>query len=724
MKKENLGDLCEIIMGSTPARNTSEYWGKGHPWVCIADLKEKYLKYTKEEITQTAVENARCRLIPKGTLLFSFKLSIGKMAFASRDLYTNEAIAALIVKDKNKLSSDYLFYALKAARLVGSNQAAMGKTLNSKSLAIIKIPLPDNLTDQARIATLLSRVEMLIVTRKDNRRLLDDFLKSTFLEMFGILHADYKKWTPHKLSDLTEIVSGATKGKKYKDEEMVEAPYMRVANVQDGHLNLNEIKTIFVSESEFKRYLLKKGDILLTEGGDPDKLGRGSVWEEEIKNCIHQNHIFRVRITNTKLLNPYFLSALAGSVYGKTYFLKAAKQTTGIASINSTQLKNFPLFLPPIESQNQFAAIVEKVESLKNHYQQNLTELENLYGTLSQKAFKGELDLTRIPLNHKIFADLENDINEVVVPENISATLTTLNAFNQSATSLKAIERAARVSLFDLAQLESVKQAAAQLAAYRSPLEQLKNMSTITSAMEQIESVMKPLNLSQFDSISNSVEIARNMASAIPKIDMGWLEQHNDALKHATAPFESMRSTMAKFESLNYDRINSIAKKMESALGHTTAIPKFDNGLSDQYSEALRKITDPFGDMRNAVERASTSSIYTQHLEAANRLHSSIPDFSSWQKLAHDPLAMYLEEYNEQSFHQEDVIDILSNEVKPISFDTLMQQLNELETVDFMGYETIKTILFDLLAENLVMQVFDEKQKILLFSLVENGSEE
>jgi type I restriction enzyme S subunit len=398
MKKENLGELCEIVMGRTPARDTPEYWGKGYPWVSIGDLKQKYLKHTKEEITQTAVENVRCRLIPKGTLLFSFKLSIGKMAFASCDLYTNEAIAGLLIKDSQKLSPEYLFYALKATRFLGSNQAAMGKTLNSKSLDIIKIPLPDKLTDQIRIATLLSRVEALIATRKDNLRLLDEFLKSTFLEMFGILHTDYKKWTPHKLSELAEIVSGATKGKKYKDEAMVEAPYMRVANVQDGHLNLDEIKTIFVSESEFKRYLLKKGDILLTEGGDPDKLGRGSVWEDEIKNCIHQNHIFRVRITNTKLLNPYFLSALAGSVYGKTYFLKAAKQTTGIASINSTQLKNFPLFLPPIESQDQFAAIVEKVESLKNHYQQNLTELENLYGALSQKAFKGELDLNRVPL--------------------------------------------------------------------------------------------------------------------------------------------------------------------------------------------------------------------------------------------------------------------------------------------------------------------------------------
>jgi type I restriction enzyme S subunit len=138
--------------------------------------------------------------------------------------------------------------------------------------------------------------------------------------------------------------------------------------------------------------------LLLTEGGDPDKLGRGSVWKNQIGKCIHQNHIFRVRINDLTELNPCYLSALIGSRYGKSYFLKSAKQTTGIASINSTQLKNFPTVIPPIDLQNQFAAIVEKVDTLKSRYQQSLTDLESLYGALSQKAFKGELDLSRVVL--------------------------------------------------------------------------------------------------------------------------------------------------------------------------------------------------------------------------------------------------------------------------------------------------------------------------------------
>ena len=161
---------------------------------------------------------------------------------------------------------------------------------------------------------------------------------------------------------------------------------------------------------------------------------------------------------------------------------------------------------------------------------------------------------------------------------------------------------------------------------------------------------------------------------------------------------------------------------MESA-----AIPRIDTGLSDQYRETLRKMTDPFGDIRNAVERASASSIYTQHLETAKWLQSTIPDFTSLQRLTSNPLGMYLDNeavYTKLQFHHEDVIDILDNAGLPLSFESLMQQLEELETVDFAGYETIKAILFDLLAGNLVMQVFDEKEKIMLFALVENGLEQ
>lgn len=132
----------------------------------------------------------------------------------------------------------------------------------------------------------------------------------------------------------------------------------------------------------------------MTEGGDPDKLGRGAVWHNQISNCIHQNHIFRVRVEKESIA-PEFLSMLVGSAYGKMYFLKSAKQTTGIATINSTQLKNFPVPLPPLPLQQKFARVVEKVESMRQSQSQSKQQIEDLFSALMQRAFRGELETKR-----------------------------------------------------------------------------------------------------------------------------------------------------------------------------------------------------------------------------------------------------------------------------------------------------------------------------------------
>jgi len=155
-------------------------------------------------------------------------------------------------------------------------------------------------------------------------------------------------------------------------------------------LNLTTVKTIEATASEITRYKLIKDDLLLTEGGDPDKLGRGTLWNDELPEGIHQNHIFRVRLTSPDL-DPLFLNWLVGSQRGKKYFLRSAKQTTGIASINMTQLRGFPLLIPPLKLQREFALRVTAVERLKTAHRASLAELDALFATLQHRAFRGEL---------------------------------------------------------------------------------------------------------------------------------------------------------------------------------------------------------------------------------------------------------------------------------------------------------------------------------------------
>ena len=130
----------------------------------------------------------------------------------------------------------------------------------------------------------------------------------------------------------------------------VELPYLRVANVQDGYLDLSSVNMIRIPKSHVEKYLLRVGDVLMNEGGDFDKLGRGSVWKGAIHNCLHQNHVFKVRPKSGVLASDY-LAAVSASPYGKAFFVLASKQSTNLASINSTQLKSFPIPLPAYNEQ-------------------------------------------------------------------------------------------------------------------------------------------------------------------------------------------------------------------------------------------------------------------------------------------------------------------------------------------------------------------------------------
>ncbi len=267
------------------------------------------------------------------------------------------------------------------------------------------IPVPP-LAQQQRI---VDRIESLFAKLDEAKQKAQDALDSFETRKAAILHkaftgeltAQWRKkhsigmesWETKKLSEVSTLQTGLMKGKNYSGKTVM-LPYLRVANVQDGFLNLSEIKEIEVSEELIDRYSLKNGDVLFTEGGDYDKLGRGTVWQGQIKNCLHQNHVFVVR-PQADVLSPYFLSYQAGSRYGKQYFLKCSKQTTNLASINSTQLKGFPVLMPTIEEQAQIVLLIDdllaKEQQAKEAAEGVLEQIDLMKKAILARAFRGEL---------------------------------------------------------------------------------------------------------------------------------------------------------------------------------------------------------------------------------------------------------------------------------------------------------------------------------------------
>lgn len=328
--------------------------------------------------------------------------------------YTNHRLIAssewIIFRNKNILSK-YMIYCMRSEyfrEYMLSNVSGVGGSLmraQPKYVRLYPIPLPP-FEEQQRI---VDRIESLFAKLDEAREKAEAVLDGFESRKAAVLHkaftgeltakwrgergVDMESWEYVKLSTVSRLQTGIMKGKKYIKETQ-KMPYLRVANVQDGYFDLNEIREIDMTIGDVDRYLLKKGDVLFTEGGDFDKLGRGAVWNEEISPCTHQNHIFAVR-TDAKRLVPKFLSLQAGSQYGKQYFLHCSKQTTNLASINSTQLKNFPLILPSVAEQNEIVRILdillEKEHQVKESAENVLNQIDLMKKAILAKAFRGKL---------------------------------------------------------------------------------------------------------------------------------------------------------------------------------------------------------------------------------------------------------------------------------------------------------------------------------------------
>ena len=190
-------------------------------------------------------------------------------------------------------------------------------------------------------------------------------------------------WAFSNFEEVSVIVSGVTKGRKLSGRKTRRLPYLRVANVQRHYLDLEVIKDIEVLDKDLESYKLVTGDVLMTEGGDWDKLGRAAIWQDEIKDCIHQNHIYRVRSADKDILLPRWIELFANSPPGRRFFESASKQTTNLASINMTQLRGCPLPLPPTKEQHRIVAKVDALFTLCDHLRTRLYEAQETQLTLA-----------------------------------------------------------------------------------------------------------------------------------------------------------------------------------------------------------------------------------------------------------------------------------------------------------------------------------------------------
>ena len=245
--------------------------------------------------------------------------------------------------------------------------------INASDLGDIRIYLPSLATQRhiadyldretARIDALIAAKERLLTILTEKRRALITHavtrgldpaapLRESDLPWLGMIP---EHWELTRLKFLGEVRTGLTIGKDYGAKELEDYPYLRVANVQDGYLALDDVTTVAVPKEEARSCALAIGDVLMNEGGDIDKLGRGCVWRGEISPCLHQNHVFCVRPHS---VDPEWLATWTATLPAKSYFEARAKRTTNLASISSTNISELPVPLPPKDEQQAIMTFV------------------------------------------------------------------------------------------------------------------------------------------------------------------------------------------------------------------------------------------------------------------------------------------------------------------------------------------------------------------------------
>ena len=374
-----LSDIYELQMGKTPSRDISDYWADGqYDWISIADLSkcEKYINQTKERITNRAIEESGIKVIPTDTIIMSFKLSIGKVAITQRPVYSNEAIMAFIDKGVTYILPQYAFYLFSAQKWdKGTNRAVMGATLNKATLSQYRVSI-HNADEQAEIVNRLNKITDLINFRRKQIQKIDDLVKSQFIEMFGDVVYNNKRWVVFPMSTVAPI-------KAFKGE--VEAV--------DGKVWLLNLDMIEAHTGDVQEEVLVGIDDI---GASTVAFNRDNILYSKLRPYLNKvvypkktgyatSELLPLR-PDINLLNKVFFTALLRSD-AFVHFIREQVAGAKMPRVSMDIFKKFDVICPPIELQNQFAHFVEQTDKSKFRIKQSLEKLETCYNAMLQKYF-------------------------------------------------------------------------------------------------------------------------------------------------------------------------------------------------------------------------------------------------------------------------------------------------------------------------------------------------
>ncbi len=383
----SLGECCKIVSGATPRRNVPEYWDNHIPWVTpkdISALDGPILEDTPEYISRAGHKSCSATLLPKGSVLFSSRAPIGLVALTGREMCTNQGFKSLVPGDT--VHSEYLYHCMKwmAPRIAELGNGATFKEVSKEVISRVEIPLPP-LEEQKRIAAILDKADAIRRKRQAAIKLADDFLRATFLDMFGDPVSNRSKYQTVQLRNITSrITYGFTCPMKHLKKGI---PIITAKNVHMGSIDLHNVN--FADKNQFEALTDKskpqKGDILITKDGT---IGRCSVFYLDHEVCINQS-VALIKPDSSKIESSYLEGFL--STPPVQYKIKSMGKGNALQHLQITELAEYPIPLPSKNEQKRYVNLRNKIKELLSKQFWIGDEKSRLFNSLTQRAFRGEL---------------------------------------------------------------------------------------------------------------------------------------------------------------------------------------------------------------------------------------------------------------------------------------------------------------------------------------------
>lgn len=389
-----LEDVCEIHNGSTPSKRNPSYWNGDILWATPTDitkLTSKYISETKDKITQAGFKSCSTSLLPRGSLLFTSRASIGKMAINKTPICTNQGFKSMVCGDK--IIPEFLYYQLKLMKsyleTLGSGSTFLEISMaKMKKVKILLPPLPT----QKKIVAILEKAEELKRLREEADKWMGEFLQSVFIEMFGDPVKNEKGWD---VTSLKYMLKEKTQNGLYVPKEYYSTTNgVEMVHMSDafyGIVERDKLKRVSIEQKDIDKYNLTSDDLLVAR--------RSLNYEGSAKPCripksieplVFESSLIRINIDKEKILPIYLFFYLSNERARAKYVFKYVTKST-ISGINQAGLNKVKILVPELSLQKKFATIVEKVEQMKGEQEKSKGQIDNMFNALMQKAFKGEL---------------------------------------------------------------------------------------------------------------------------------------------------------------------------------------------------------------------------------------------------------------------------------------------------------------------------------------------